>query len=442
MSHDAFTEKLLDLAYGELSPREARKVEAHAASCEACRGEIAHIRETRRVMAGLPQEPAPERGERILLAAAREAAALRAQGQPDEAAPERAGAWGARPHRAPQQEGRFPPWLWGASVVAASLVAVAAVSYRIVAMRPGPLQRGDNEALLGDSPYAARAPSPQATIEPRPEPDRPVGGGGTAPGDRPGAQPPVVTFSERKQLGSPREERPSRAFAAPPPLAAPAEPAAPSARPSPSPLPLSPGNPLTHGMEEGIKGEGGPAREGTEAMAVDPRGASEDAARAPRPEAEPRRADEPSRMTTREEAPSGATASRGGPPAPSAAQPAPARAPGRRAKGVEALEEAERHTALSAPGPLVRTFERCAGESRRIVETDPQGRVVRYVREGTIARRRVRIDHVFRPDGALDAASVQDLDAGGAALDARALGIVLPARAEEAGIDAPPRCNR
>ena len=36
MSHERFSERILDLAYGELSPREAGKVEAHAASCAEC----------------------------------------------------------------------------------------------------------------------------------------------------------------------------------------------------------------------------------------------------------------------------------------------------------------------------------------------------------------------------------------------------------------------
>jgi hypothetical protein len=37
---------------------------------------------------------------------------------------------------------------------------------------------------------------------------------------------------------------------------------------------------------------------------------------------------------------------------------------------------------------------------------------------------------------------VRDLDVPGALLDAGAVGLALPARAEEAGIDAPPRCGR
>ena len=72
MSHERFSERILDLAYGELSPREAGKVEAHAASCAECGAELARIRATRRLMAALPDERAPDRGERVLLAAARE----------------------------------------------------------------------------------------------------------------------------------------------------------------------------------------------------------------------------------------------------------------------------------------------------------------------------------------------------------------------------------
>ncbi|HEY6006227.1 MAG TPA: zf-HC2 domain-containing protein, partial [Anaeromyxobacter sp.] len=135
MTHDAFAEKLLDLAYGELPPREAGKVEAHAASCEACRAELARIRETRSLMARLPAEPAPEKGERILFAAARQAA--------EERAPRR----------------RVPPWLWRSSLVAASVVLVVAVSYRIVAMRPAQLEsKASDEALLG-GPYATPPPA-------------------------------------------------------------------------------------------------------------------------------------------------------------------------------------------------------------------------------------------------------------------------------------------
>jgi hypothetical protein len=89
----------------------------------------------------------------------------------------------------------------------------------------------------------------------------------------------------------------------------------------------------------------------------------------------------------------------------------------------------------------VRTFEGCPGETRRTVETDARGRVVRYVRDGTIAGRRVRIVQTFRPDGTVGSIAAEDLDAGGP-VDPRALGAILPERAEEARLEAPPRCGR
>ncbi len=95
MTHEALREKLLDLAYGELSPREAREVEGHAAACAECAAELARMRGTRAVMRKLPEEPAPDAGERILVAAAREASEAR-----------------ARPRR-------LPRWIWRGSAVAA-----------------------------------------------------------------------------------------------------------------------------------------------------------------------------------------------------------------------------------------------------------------------------------------------------------------------------------
>jgi hypothetical protein len=66
-------ERLLDRAYGELAPGEARELEAHLAGCAACRAEAARIEETRGLYRRLGEEPAPG-GEGILLAAARQAA--------------------------------------------------------------------------------------------------------------------------------------------------------------------------------------------------------------------------------------------------------------------------------------------------------------------------------------------------------------------------------
>ncbi|HEY6098844.1 MAG TPA: zf-HC2 domain-containing protein, partial [Anaeromyxobacter sp.] len=132
MTRDAYTDRLLDLAYGELPKREAREVEEHAATCEACRAELGRIRGTRRVMAALPEEPAPDRGERILLTAAREAADAR------------------RPRPL------VPRWLLGGAVVAASVAVVAAVSFRVAEWSP---RKDEPNALLGDSPYASPPPA-------------------------------------------------------------------------------------------------------------------------------------------------------------------------------------------------------------------------------------------------------------------------------------------
>ncbi|WP_242345853.1 zf-HC2 domain-containing protein, partial [Anaeromyxobacter terrae] len=136
MSHERFADRLLEHAYGELSPREAREMEAHAAACAECRTELARVRATRRIMGALPEERAPEAGERILLAAAREAARDRA------------------PVRI------LPAWIWSASALAALFLAVGALSYRLLALRPAAERQG--EELLGHGQYAEAPPAPAA----------------------------------------------------------------------------------------------------------------------------------------------------------------------------------------------------------------------------------------------------------------------------------------
>jgi hypothetical protein len=340
MTGDAYTDRLLDLAYGELSGREARDVEAHATTCAACRAELARIRETRRIMSALPQEPAPDRGEGILLAAARQASG------------------GRRPRRV------LPPWVLGAAVAACSIVAVAAVSYRIVALRPGPLQRQDAEALLGESRHAR--PSAPAEVAP-------------AAADR---------------AAEKGERAPEAGALAPAP-------------------------------EEGRRPVAGAGRAKSREAEV---------ARAEAPE-EARR--EPA-LAERHAAPAARTFA-APPPAPSA----PAVAPlGPQAEGAAARAAPSAAARDAAPGAEVRTFPGCEGERVRWVERDPRGRIARYVREGSVGGRRLRIEHLFSPDGALATVAVRDLDAPDAALDAAALGLSLPASAAEAAPDAPPRCGR
>jgi hypothetical protein len=391
---DAYTERLLDLAYGELSKREAREVEAHAATCEACRAELSRIRGTRRAMATLAHEPAPERGERILLAAAREAAEAR------------------RPRRL------VPRWLVGGAVVAASLAIVTAVSIRVAELAPR-FEKGDD--LAGASRYAVAPPAEPAQRVPS---DAPVGAKATAPAEAAqpqrapspaaSAAPPETRTAEKPRVAAPAAPRRSapEATAAAPQREAPGRYASP---PPPPPPPAATADAAGHAARA----------EEAEQKAEAP------AAPAPAPTATAPAAP-PARGGGAGEAQGFMRA------APSSAQ--------RKSAAVPEAEPRARSATLSEAAPPspaeVRTFPGCEGEATRRVERDAAGRVVRYVREGRIDGRRLRIVHAFEPDGRPAGVSVTDLDAPGAALDARALGLSLPARADEARIDAPPRCGR
>jgi len=191
--HDTIREKLLDLAYGELSRREARTVERHLEACQACRAELSRIRETRAAMSALPPEPAPEAGERILLAAAREAA-------------ERV--------RERRRARLLPAWAWASSIGALAVVAVVAVSLRLA---PAGLdRREDPEALLGRSPPASAAPAEAPSLAaPRIEGVAPPAGRETAVAKR--AAPEVRQAPADRRAAV--EEAPAAIAAAPAPPA-------------------------------------------------------------------------------------------------------------------------------------------------------------------------------------------------------------------------------
>jgi hypothetical protein len=373
MSHEEMQERLLDLLYGELPPREARQVEDHAASCEACRAELERMRATRGLMASLPEEPAPERGERILLAAAREAARRRA----------------ARPW--------LPRWAW-TGALAASLVAVGAVSYRLVAVRPGGAGREDPRALMGDSPYArepregapdAEAPAKRGGEGVSPGPPSPPRSGGEGRGA--GAslgRPPSPTRSGgegRGERASAPGAAPARRFAEPPP---------PEAEPPPSPAPLAAEAPAAAAAPAPAPAPAPRSRKAEAAPEVESRA----------PAAPPQAADEAA----------GAQAARAAPTA------------------------VLRYQQLRGAGSLrgeIQTFPGCEGEAWRKVERDPAGRVVSYAREGLLDGRRVRVEAIYGPDGAPARVTVTDLATAARVPGASAW---VP-RAEEA--DGPPRCG-
>jgi len=76
----AHEDRLLDFAYGELPPLEARVVESHVEGCARCSELLAGIRGVRTTMAQLPMEPAPDAGLESLLAYAQQAARNAAAG--------------------------------------------------------------------------------------------------------------------------------------------------------------------------------------------------------------------------------------------------------------------------------------------------------------------------------------------------------------------------
>ena len=113
MTHEECQDRLLEFAYGELRRRRAREVEAHLGACPTCAGVYRRIAGVREVMGRLEPEPPPGH-DRLLLAAAREAADRRREERP---------ALG------------LPLWAWKASVATVLVAAVGGVSVKIASMR-------------------------------------------------------------------------------------------------------------------------------------------------------------------------------------------------------------------------------------------------------------------------------------------------------------------
>jgi hypothetical protein len=381
MNHAAASEKLLELAYGELAPREARAVEAHAASCEACGAELARIRETRALMALLPVEPPPERGEGIVLAAAREAAAS------------------SRKPRA-----LLPPWLWAGTAGAMAAALVAVVSWRLTREPAAePFQPSETELLGRGAPAVAAAPQPatpaavpRAKHEPAAAPPE-ASGSAMAPAKRAEATP------QAPMAGLRREESRERMGAA-------------GAGAGRSASALERGAAPSGGGWRPAEAEAAPAAATSEPSAAErPALANEDrAALGPQPFA----------------------AAPAPPPAPAPAQKARAMAPAERKSAAPEEGRAAALRAEGAPGSVeTRSFDGCPGERARIVQRDAEGRLVVYVRFLADSR---RIEQRYGPDGRLIRAGLIDGKV------ARPLPLDTPwlvRDARDAAIDAPPRCQ-
>jgi anti-sigma factor RsiW len=140
MSHDDLQAQVLELAIGALDPKQARVLEAHLATCATCAAELASLRAARASVAALPMIPAPERGQAVLLAAARQAAEARGAARPT----------------------LLPRWAWGAAFGLVGATAVVVVTLRLSSTPPASVFDQDREALAGPT----LVPAPAANAPP------------------------------------------------------------------------------------------------------------------------------------------------------------------------------------------------------------------------------------------------------------------------------------
>jgi hypothetical protein len=417
MTHAECQDLLVDLACGELSPRAARAAERHLAACADCRAALSQLRATRRTMGALPPEPAPERGEALLLAAAREEVARRRRERPASI---------------------LPSWLWGAAVGAVSIVAVGAISYRLYGLRPRPAPAG--EELLGRGSLPEPPPSAASAAPATPVSPTTPGPAAKADGAAAGLPAPALRQAQPPSVSE-------RVAGAPAPPAAPVPAAPPQERLA-------------------VRAEAENARVADEGR-VEQRLA--DSAPPPpaaaAPEAAPPRAApsgdaaEPGRPGAAQAPPARALAAPSAPAARRRSAEAPAPAPSEGAPSALASADAPtrpaaiaRYEALSRAGVLrstSRAFPGCPGERQRRIDRDASGRVVRLATEGDAGT----VEQFYAEDGALAAVRVTGAGAGAATvLDlsgasvaaARAHGSApagLVGRAEDVRDDDPPRCR-
>ncbi len=121
---DAHAARLIQLVWDELTPEEARELEAHAAACDGCRAELTDIRALRRMVERLPQAMPEEGGTQILSATEREATGDDAAGAQE-------------PDPEPRWRLRAMPF-WGIRLIgySAALILAAAAVMWMLAIQP------------------------------------------------------------------------------------------------------------------------------------------------------------------------------------------------------------------------------------------------------------------------------------------------------------------
>lgn len=207
MTHDRAHALLLDLAYGELSPDEAREVSRHAAECSGCAAELERIGAVRARTAPLRDGPeqAGDQGRDALVEAARRAVA----GRPTRR-------WFTRPATL------------SLGAAAAVMAIVAGVTLKLTGEDLHPA--GEERGIAASAPPAAISPSDVAA----PTAPETIGGGSPDPGASAGTAPPRRPASrpgrETRAAPAASAAAPVEAERAPAPAMAAAPEAAPQAR--------------------------------------------------------------------------------------------------------------------------------------------------------------------------------------------------------------------
>ena len=151
LSHDEVNARLLELVYDEATPAERAALEAHVATCAACRAELAALGETRaHLRVALDDAPVPARAHARILEAAAQAVATPPVPAPVAAAPARA----IVPARAPSPWQRLRGRWTFPTLATVGAVAVVLIASKVFLDPQRTVERG-REAMAPAEPTPA-----------------------------------------------------------------------------------------------------------------------------------------------------------------------------------------------------------------------------------------------------------------------------------------------